>query len=477
MLSKKLSSPFLNMGHVKLIHFIGIGGIGMAGIAEVLIHQGYKISGSDLQANYFTKRLTQLGANITIGHNAANLSNADVVVRSTAVPDSNIEVITAQQENIPLIPRAEMLGELMRFSHGIAIAGTHGKTTTTSLVAAILDTAKLDPTFIVGGCLKQLSISAKLGKGNYLVAEADESDASFLYLNPMIAVITNIDADHMATYQHDFATLEQTFLQFLRRLPFYGLAVLCYDDPVINKLLPQVPRFFTTYGRNNAADFYATDISYQAQHVNFTVHRPERTPLAITLNLPGEHNVLNSLAAIAIATKLNIADSIIAQALAQFSGVERRFQVSPNINIPNGGTITLIDDYGHHPREIQVTLAAIKRCWPGQRIVMVYQPHRYSRTRDLFNDFCQILSTVDVLLLLDVYAASEAPIAGATSADLISKINESSKMSAVLVADKTALPKLLQQMLQNHDILLLQGAGDIGTIAANFATNKLLALA
>lgn len=461
------------MGHIQHIHFVGIGGVGMAGIAEVLLRQGYQISGSDLAKNALTERLQALGATIYYGHQASAIQGADVLVRSSAVSWQNIELLEAQHQQIPIVSRAEMLGELMRFQYGIAIAGTHGKTTTTSLVVSILAEANLDPTFVIGGRLNQLGTTARLGGGDYLVAEADESDASFLFLNPVIAVVTNIDADHMETYQHDFSKLCQAFMDFLHKLPFYGIAVLCMDDPVVCDILPQICRPRITYGLSDEADFVASAINYRGAQAHFRVTRPIGGPLEVTLNLPGRHNVLNALAAIAIATQLKIADAAILQALANFGGVGRRFQIYGDFKLKQGGQITLLEDYGHHPREIHVTIEAIRQCWPGQRLVMVYQPHRYSRTKDLFNEFCQVLSQVDVLLLFEVYAAGEAFIEGADSKSLHERISKSGQLRSILIEKKEQLPRILSSVLQDNDILVMQGAGDIGAMATRLAATQL----
>jgi len=466
-------SHLLRMGHIKHIHFVGIGGVGMAGIAEVILAQGYQVSGSDLADNALTTRLRNLGATIDCGHQAEQIQGADVIVRSSAVAWDNPELVAAKQKNIPIVPRAEMLGELMRFQHGIAIAGTHGKTTTTSLISSILAEAKLDPTFVIGGRLNQLGTNARLGRGQYLVAEADESDASFLYLNPSIAVVTNIDEDHMETYQHDFSKLRQAFIDFLHRLPFYGLAVLCIDDPVVREILPQVSRFHKTYSLTSDADFKASEIVYQGTQTHFVVERPDLSNLKICLNLPGRHNVLNALAAIAVATQLKVANEDIQRALANFGGVGRRFQVYGDYSLKQGGKVTLLDDYGHHPREIQVTLEAIRQCWPGRRLVMVYQPHRYSRTRDLFHSFCEVLSQVDALLMFEVYSAGEPYIAGADGQSLIKGIKNIGNLSPVFIEKREFLPNLLQNVLCDGDILLMQGAGDIGAMSARLASSAL----
>lgn len=472
MSNSKTSCP-MKMGHIQHIHFVGVGGVGMAGIAEVLLEQGYQISGSDLSENNLTQRLRKLGATIFCGHRAENIQGADVLVRSSAVAWDNSELTAAQAEHIPIVPRAEMLGELMRFHYGIAIAGTHGKTTTTSLITSILAEAKLDPTFVIGGRLNHLGTTARLGSSQYLVAEADESDASFLYLNPSLAVVTNIDADHMETYQHDFSQLRSTFVEFLHRLPFYGLAVLCIDDPIVSEILPQIPRPCLTYGFTDEADFIASDIVYKGTQTQFKVTRRKGSPLNIILNLPGRHNVLNALAAIAVATQLKISDQDIQAALANFGGVGRRFQIYGDFAIKSGGFVTLLDDYGHHPREIKVTLEAARQCWPGRRLVMVYQPHRYSRTKDLFKDFCEVLSEVDALLLFDVYSAGEAYIAGADGRALIDGIRSKGKVEPIFIEKRESLPSTLKAQLCDGDILLMQGAGDIGAMSARLAASAL----
>lgn len=462
------------MGRIKHIHFVGIGGVGMAGIAEVLLSQGYRVSGSDLSDNALTKRLRSIGAEVYQGHDASQVEGVDVVVRSSAVEMENPELIAAQQKQIPIVPRAEMLGELMRFRYGIAIAGTHGKTTTTSLVTSILAEGGVDPTFVIGGRLNSAGSNARLGTGRYLVAEADESDASFLYLQPMISVVTNIDADHMATYHNDFAELKQAFVKFLHRLPFYGLAVLCIDDPVVRELLPQISRPFFTYGFAPEANFRASKIRQKGTTTYFTAERPKgMPPLAITLNLPGDHNVLNALAAIAIATELKIPDQAIQSALEKFAGIGRRFQIANDLPLKKGGKITLIDDYGHHPKEIDVTIQAVRHSWPQKRLVMVFQPHRYSRTHDLLNEFAEILSKPEALVLLDVYAAGEKPIAEADGAALIKKIQAKGSVQPVFVKEHAKLANVLQEVLQDGDILLMQGAGNIGALASHLVATQL----
>lgn len=462
------------MGRIKHIHFVGIGGVGMAGIAEVLLSQGYRVSGSDLADNALTKRLSSIGADIYQGHSADNIKNADVVVRSSAVNTDNIELHTARDLRIPIVARAEMLGELMRFRYGIAIAGTHGKTTTTSLIASILAEEGVDPTFVIGGRLNSAGSNARLGTGRYLVAEADESDASFLYLKPMISIVTNIDADHMGTYNNDFNQLRQAFIDFLHRLPFYGLAVLCMDDPVIRKVMNEVSRPVFTYGLEEEADFRATLMLQKGTKSHFVAERPQgMSKLPVTLNLPGKHNVLNAMAAIAVATELKVSDQAIQRALENFSGIGRRFQIYGDFAIQKGGSVTLIDDYGHHPREIAATIQAARQSWPERRFVMVYQPHRYTRTRDLFNDFCQVLSTPDVLVLLDIYSAGEAPIAGFDGDALAKAIKSKGILEPIFVKQQMNLLNVLQEVLQDGDILLTQGAGNIGMIASNLALSGL----
>jgi UDP-N-acetylmuramate--alanine ligase len=463
----------LEMGRIKHIHFVGIGGVGMAGIAEVLLSQGYRVSGSDLASNSLTKRLHSIGAQIYLGHAVENVMQVDVIVRSSAIAPDNIECVRARELHIPIVPRAEMLGELMRFRYGIAIAGTHGKTTTTSLITSILTEEGVDPTFVIGGCLNSAGSNARLGASRYLVAEADESDASFLYLKPTISVVTNIDADHMATYQNDFGQLRAAFLEFLQRLPFYGLAVLCLDDPVVQGILAEVSRPFFTYGLSKEADFRATLISQTGTKAHFVVERPHGNKLEITLNLPGNHNVLNALAAIAVATELKVSDQAIQRALENFAGIGRRFQIYGHFSLEKGGTVTLIDDYGHHPREIAVTLEAARQSWPNQRLVMVYQPHRYTRTRDLFDDFCLVLSKPDVLVLLDVYSAGEALIVGADGAALSKAISQRGELTPIFVEQHHKVASILQEVLRDGDILLMQGAGNIGSLAAHLAATRL----
>lgn len=467
-------SWMFEMGHIKHVHFVGIGGVGMAGIAEVLLRQGYTVSGSDLSENSLTQWLRVMGAIIYRGHEASHIKNADVIVRSSAVDRHNPELEAARLARIPVVARAEMLGELMRFRYGIAIAGTHGKTTTTSLVTSILAEAGLDPTFVIGGRLNSVGSNARLGRGHYLVAEADESDASFLYLKPMISIVTNIDQDHMSTYENNFDKLKATFIDFLHRLPFYGLAVLCIDDPIVREVLPQISRPVLTYGMSPEADFKTLEYKKVGMRTQFVVERPKgQAPLEVSLNLPGKHNVLNALAAIAVASELKIQDRAIIEALENFAGIGRRFQVYGDYSLHKGGRVTLVDDYGHHPREIAATLQAARESWPDRRLVMVYQPHRYTRTRDLFGDFCQVLSLPDKLLLLDVYSAGEEYIQGADSTALVAEIKKRGQMEPIFVDKHDALPMLFERELQDGDVLLMQGAGNIGGLAARLAATEL----
>lgn len=461
------------MRRVEHIHFIGIGGSGMGGIAEVLANEGYKITGSDRQHSQITMRLQSLGARIFFNHCASNVEAADVVVVSSAIDNSNVEVVAAHQARIPVIPRAEMLAELMRFRHGIAVAGTHGKTTTTSLIAILFASAKLDPTFVIGGKLNSWGSSAKLGSSRYLVAEADESDASFLHLQPMISVITNIEADHMEAYGGDFQRMQDTYMEFLHNLPFYGLAVLCADDAVITQLIPDIGRQYITYGLNEGADVRAVNIELQLNKSCFTVQRQGREDLPVTLNLPGKHNVLNALAAIAVATEEGVNEASMQQALANFSGIGRRFEVLGDFD-NEVGTVTLVDDYGHHPTEVGVTVEAARNNWPERRLVMVYQPHRYSRTRDLYEDFVRVLSQVDVLLLLDVYPAGETPIEGADSRALCRSIRQRGQIEPIYVASMDELPTVIADVMRDGDIILTQGAGNISSATRDLQASRLL---
>ncbi|MFT5838997.1 MAG: UDP-N-acetylmuramate--alanine ligase [Flavobacteriales bacterium] len=460
------------MRRIKHIHFVGIGGAGMGGIAEVLLNEGYSISGSDRQANGMTERLQNLGATIYFGHLASNIEIANVVVVSSAIDHTNPEIIAANEKRIPVIRRAEMLAELMRFRHGIAIAGTHGKTTTTSLISTIFAEAKLDPTFVIGGLLNSAGTNARLGDSQYLIAEADESDASFVHLQPMVSVVTNIEADHMETYQGDFQKMQDTYIDFLHNLPFYGLAVLCIDDPVIEKLLPRVGRQYITYGVSEQADVRAINIQLGFNQSTFEVLRENLPPLVVTVNIPGHHNVLNSLAAIAVSSDEGLADIHIVKALAGFSGIGRRFEFLGDYATTKGQAI-LIDDYGHHPTEVAATIAVARNNWPGRRLVMAYQPHRFTRTRDLYEDFVKVLSQVDVLLLLEVYSAGEDAIDGADSRSLCRSIRQRGQLEPIYVSDITELPKLLAESLNDQDIVLTQGAGNIGQIAKFLQTSKL----
>ena len=452
------------MRRIRRIHFVGIGGVGMCGIAEVLSNQGYDVSGSDIRESAVVSRLRDMGVRIEIGHRAENVGDADVVVTSTAVDTTNVEVNAAIESRVPVVPRAEMLAELMRFRHGIAVAGTHGKTTTTSMIASIMAEAKLDPTFVIGGRLTSAGTNARLGQSRYLVAEADESDASFLHLQPMAAVVTNIDADHMHTYGGDFARLENTFIEFLHNLPFYGLAVMCTDDPVIKKLLPRVNRQLISYGFNEDADVRAKNIAQQGMTTHFEVIRDQFQPLQVALNMPGRHNVLNALAAIAICTDEGVEDEAIVRGLNGFTGVGRRFDVLGEYQI-SSGQATLVDDYGHHPREVEATIKAVREGWPGRRLAMMFQPHRYTRTRDLYEDFVDVLSDVDALFILEVYAAGEDPIPGADSKSLCRSLRQRG-LEPIYVDDPEKLPALLEKTLQDGDLFITQGAGNVSAIAS-----------
>ena len=474
-MSNKTSNSLVNMipemRRIRVIHFVGIGGAGMCGIAEVLLNQGYRITGSDLKASAVTERLATLGADIMIGHAESNVDDADVLVVSTAIDQENPEIKAATERRVPIVRRAEMLAELMRFRHGIAVAGTHGKTTTTSLVTSVLAEAKLDPTFVIGGKLNSAGTNARLGLSRYLVAEADESDASFLHLQPMVSIVTNIDADHMSTYGGDFEQLKNTFVDFLHNLPFYGLAVVCIDDDNVRELLPRISRQVTTYGFSDDADYRATDLEQNGMFTSFNVHRPGAdTPLAVRMRMPGKHNVLNALAAIAVAEDEGVNSDAIISALEKFEGVGRRFQINGEVAIEDGNVL-LVDDYGHHPRELEVTLDAIRKGFPERRLVMVFQPHRYSRTRDLYEDFVRVLSDADVLLLMDVYPAGEKPIAGADGRALSGSIRQRGAVDPVFIGRDESLQAPLKSLLRPGDLLLTQGAGDIGGIAQDIATN------
>ena len=453
---------------VKNVHFIGIGGSGMSGIAEVLINLDFNVSGSDLASNAVTKRLTDFGARVYQGHATENLGEADVVVVSSAVNEANPEVIAARNKKIPVVPRALMLAELMRFRQGIAVAGTHGKTTTTSLIASILAEAGMDPTFVIGGKLEAANANAKLGTGEYIVAEADESDASFLHLTPVMAVVTNIDQDHMETYEHSFDKLKSAFVEFLQQLPFWGMAVVCIDDANIREILPRVTKPVTTYGFSEDAQLRAMNVRADDGKMHFTVRRTNgvTTEFDVTLNLPGNHYVLNALAAIAIASELNIPDSAIIKALKDFKGVGRRFERYGEIEAKNGGTFTLIDDYGHHPVEMQAVIAAARAAFPQRRLVMAFQPHRYTRTRDCFEDFVRVLSSADVVLLTEVYSAGEAPIVAADTRALMRAIRVVDKVQPLFVESTDALPEAILETVKADDVVIVMGAGSIGQVAA-----------
>ncbi len=453
------------MRRIRRIHFVGIGGSGMGGIAEVLINLGYDVQGSDLRPNAVTDRLRQLGAHIVFGHSAENVGTADVVVVSSAVLTENPEVQAALARRLPVVQRAEMLGELMRFRYAIAVGGTHGKTTTTSLVASVLAEGGEDPTFVIGGRLKSAGSNARLGAGRYLVAEADESDASFLHLQPLIAIVTNIDNDHLATYDGDFSRLKQSFVEFLHNLPFYGLAVLCADDENVREILPRVSRPIVTYGIEREADVRAFNIERREMRTSFEVARPgHATPLRVTVNLPGAHNVLNALAAIAVGTELGVGDEALARALEHFQGIDRRLQLIGEADTTHG-RITIIDDYGHHPTEIAATADAIRQGWPGRRIVLAFQPHRYTRTRDLLDDFARVLSGIDVLLVTEVYAAGEAPIAGANGRAICRAVRSRGQVEPIFVERVENLAAALADVLRDGDVVVTMGAGNIGAVA------------
>ena len=456
---------------VKRIHFVGIGGSGMSGIAEVLASLGYTVSGSDLAESNVVRRLRQAGIRIVTGHAPGNVEGADAVVVSSAVKPDNPEVQRARELHIPVVPRAMMLAELMRFKQGIAIAGTHGKTTTTSLVAAVLNEAGLDPTCVIGGRLNSIGTNARLGKGEFLVAEADESDASFLYLQPVISVVTNIDADHMETYGQDFERLKSTFVEFLGHLPFYGLAVVCLDDPHVRAIMPAVTRPMFTYGIETDADLRAHDVRWEDGRMRFTAVAKERglAPLDVTLNLPGLHNVLNALAVIAVGREVGAPDAAIARGLAEFSGVGRRFQRYGDIPLAAGGHFTLVDDYGHHPAEMAATLAAARGAFPGRRLVLAFQPHRFTRTRDLFEDFVRVLSTPDELVLADVYPAGEAPIVAADGRSLARAVRVAGKVEPVFVECSAEMREAVLGRLRDGDVVLTMGAGSIGHLAPELA--------
>lgn len=459
--------------YVRHIHFVGVGGSGMSGIAEVLLNLGYKVSGSDLAESPTVRRLQDAGADIKIGHTAENVIGSDVVVTSTAVVSDNIEVVSAKADQIPVIPRAEMLGELMRFRRGIAVAGTHGKTTTTSLVAAVLAKGGLDPTFVVGGLVNSVATNARLGEGDYLVAEADESDASFLHLQPLISIVTNIDADHLVTYGGSFQKLQKTFIDFIRNLPFYGLAVLCIDDQRVREIIPALNKPLITYGTSSEADIYADTISQTGLEMHFQVRgRAISKPLEVTLSMPGKHNVLNALAAIAVATRLGVSDEAVIAGLAEFEGIGRRFQVRGEIQLEQGSAL-LVDDYAHHPRELQATLTAAAAAWPDRRCIPVFQPHRYSRTNELMDDFSQVLSGQEALIVTEVYPAGETPIAMADGRALCRAIRSRGQVEPVFVDTLSDLPQVLAGLVKPDDVVVTLGAGDIGRFSVELSEKGL----
>jgi UDP-N-acetylmuramate--alanine ligase len=461
------------MRRIRRIHFVGIGGSGMCGIAEVLLNQGYEISGSDISANASVKRLTNAGVIVFIGHSEANIDGADVIVKSSAVTVENPEIASARERGIPVVRRAEMLAELMRYRHGIAIAGTHGKTTTTSLITAILAEAGRDPTFVVGGRVNSVGTNAKLGGSRYLVAEADESDASFLHLQPMVSVVTNIEADHMETYGFDFEVMKKTYIEFLHNLPFYGLAVMCIDDEVIRGLLVDVARPLLTYGFSDDAAYRISDLRAERRQCHFVIDRPDGlSSLNISLNIPGRHNALNAAAAIAVASDEGISDQAIIDGLFKFGGVGRRFEVIGDYPV-EGGNAMLVDDYGHHPTEVKATIQAVRDGWPEKRLVMVFQPHRYTRTRDLYEDFVQVLSEVDVLLVLDVYAAGEDAIPGAGSKNICGSIRQRGGIDPIYVEFIEEIPQLLGELVRGDDLVMTQGAGSVSKLVAMLAESKL----
>lgn len=461
------------MRRIKHIHFVGIGGAGMCGIAEVLKNQGYQVSGSDIKASNTTAQLEENQIKVYIGHVAENIEHADVLVVSTAIDAENPEIKAAIDKRIPVVRRAEMLGELMRYRHGIAVAGTHGKTTTTSLVTCMLAEENLDPTYVIGGLLNRTGVNAALGASRYIVAEADESDASFLHLQPMATIVTNIDADHMDTYGGSFDVLKDTFVQFLQKLPFYGLAVVCGDDANIREIMPRIGRPLLTYGFNEDNDIRAVEVDQDGMRTHFTVLRKGREPLRVTVNQPGLHNVLNALAAIGVATDEGVSDGAICRALEGFSGVGRRFQVQGEFDL-DGGTVKLVDDYGHHPKEVEATIKAARQSHPDRRLVMMFQPHRFSRTRDCFDDFVDVLSSVDQLLLLDVYPAGEKPIVGADSRALARSIRLRGQVEPIVIdLNDGNLQNVMKNVLQPGDLLLTQGAGNVGAVSIELAQNNL----
>jgi UDP-N-acetylmuramate--alanine ligase len=453
------------MRRIHRIHFVGIGGAGMGGIAEVLLNLGYEVRGSDLKRNEVTQRLERLGATILIGHATQNVGTADVLVVSSAIRSDNPELVEANARRIPVVQRAEMLGELMRFRYAIAVAGTHGKTTTTSMVASLLAEGGLDPTFVIGGRLVSADSNARLGQGKYLVAEADESDASFIHLQPMIAIVTNVDNDHLGTHEGDFERLKHSFIDFLHNLPFYGLAVICADDREAAGLLPRIARPVVTYGIANDADVRAVNIVREGLATRFDVVRAGKPALAVKLNLPGTHNVLNALAAIAVASELEVADGAIQKALSRFEGIDRRLQQNGDVQTP-GGRITLVDDYGHHPTELAATLEAIRQGWPDRRIVLAFQPHRFTRTRDLLDDFANVLAGVETLIVTEVYAAGEAPISGADGKAICRAVRSHGRVEPIFLDKVEQLSQALLRIVREGDIVVTMGAGSIGAVAA-----------
>jgi UDP-N-acetylmuramate--alanine ligase len=452
------------MRRINSIHMIGVGGAGMSGIAEVLVNLGYRVTGSDIRESATTRRLESMGVEVTIGHRAENMRGADVIVTSSAVQEDNPEVSAAREERLPVVPRAEMLAELMRYRHGIAVAGTHGKTTTTSLIASIFAEAGLDPTFVIGGLVNSAGTNARLGESRFLIAEADESDASFLHLQPMVSVVTNIEADHMDTYGGDFQVLRRTFIDFLHNLPFYGVAVLCADDPELLDMMPEVGRTLLTYGFSGEADYRITDVEKKSLTTAFTVQRPAPAePLRLELNMPGLHNVLNATAAATVAFDEGVPDEAIQAGLAKFQGVGRRFELLGDLDLATGKAL-LVDDYGHHPAEVRAVLGAARISHPG-RIVVVFQPHRYTRTRDLFEDFVQILSSCDVLLLLEVYPAGEEVIPGADGRTLARSVRQRGLVDPIFVADVESVPEVLAGVIHPDDVVLTQGAGNVSALS------------
>ena len=460
---------------IKRVHFVGIGGSGMGGIAEVMLNLGYQVYGSDIQQNLITQRLSKLGAKIFTRHDISNIKGAHIVVMSSAIKNDNPEIVAAREQRIPVVPRAQMLAELMRFRYGIAVAGTHGKTTTTSLVALVLDAAGLDPTFVVGGCINSFASHSKLGAGQYLVAEADESDASFLFLQPIMSIVTNIDSDHLSAYGNDFKKLKDAFLKFIHQLPFYGVAVLCVEDKAVKSLLAKISRSYVTYGFSRDVDYRISNVAVVGTRTTFTLHPPtERKAIRFELSLPGTHNVLNAAAAAVVALQLDVEEKFIQLAFSRFQGIARRFQTYPNLCISNKN-IQLVDDYGHHPAEIEATMAAVREAWPQRRLVVLFQPHRYSRTHYLFDDFVQVLSKADALMLCEVYAANEEPIARADSSTLSRALRTRSKLDPILVKNLEELPMILEHVIQDNDVLLTLGAGNVGDVAQSlnesFAVN------